>query len=226
MTMPTVDENVAQIARFYALQVPAYHDFTYGSEHVEEFYSRLKLLYQTTLAGHTVLEIACGTGYWTETIALAARSVLATDVNQELVEATRKRTARFPHVHCQVADAYSLANVSGKFSAAFAHYWWSHVPKKKQRAFLDALHAALEPGALVIFTDNLVYEWDWVKRRTDEHGDIYEQRVLPDGSIAETIKNFPSESELTSLLEGIAEDVSYVEQQPEQLWTLTYHVKR
>ncbi|MDY6945535.1 MAG: class I SAM-dependent methyltransferase, partial [Pseudomonadota bacterium] len=134
---------------------------------------------------------------------------------------------------CQVADAYALDAIDGEFSAAFAHYWWSHMPKQLCQPFLESLHRRLRPGAVVSFTDNLPYEAGWVKRRVDEHGDIYEERSLRDGSCFETIKNFPSQAELAALLEGVADSMTYTEHQigntadgPSRLWTVTYRLRQ
>ena len=45
------------------------------------------------------------------------------------------------------ADAYALPESPGRFDAAFAGFWWSHVPRRRIAAFLASLRARLEPGA-------------------------------------------------------------------------------
>jgi demethylmenaquinone methyltransferase/2-methoxy-6-polyprenyl-1,4-benzoquinol methylase len=226
MTMPSVEENIARVAAFYAAQAPEYHEAAYGMEPVDTSYPRLKAAYQAAFRGHSVLEVAAGTGYWTEVVARTARTVLATDVNPWLVESTRNRLHSLSNVQFRVADAYSLETVSESFSAAFAQFWWSHIPRKRHNSFLHTLHSKLQPGALVSFTDHLASYSKGMKHRIDEHGDIYEERILRDGSRFETIKNFPSEFELAGLLNGIASDVTYAASEPEHLWTVSYHVKR
>jgi SAM-dependent methyltransferase len=231
--MPSLKENIARVAAYYKARAPEYHETTgYGLERVDHGYAPLKKLYQDTFQGHTVLEIACGTGYWTEAIAQTARAVVATDIHPDLVETTRQRLESLPHVRCQVADAYTLDTVNGTFTAAFAQYWWSHIPRKMQRPFLDALHQKLRRGALVLFTDNVEYETERTNRRVDEHGDIYEERLLRDGSRFETIKNFASEAEFRELLDGLADDITYLEfdtgnskYEPARLWTVSYRLK-
>src|SRR5262245_66658469 len=42
-------------------------------------------------AGRTVLEVACGTGYWTQYIAPAARHVHASDINEPVLEIAREK---------------------------------------------------------------------------------------------------------------------------------------
>ena len=128
-------------------------------------------------------------------------------------------------MHFQVADAYTLDTVSGSYSAAFGVHWWSHIPKKKRWQFLTSLHARLKTGALVLFTDNLPCGFG-DGHRTDEHGDIYEARILRDGTHFETIKNFPTRAELIEVLQDLADDINYVEQEPEHLWTISYRVRR
>lgn len=232
--MPSLEENVARTAEYYKAQAPEYHEGTYGSEKVDADYRSLKAFYQDLFAGRAVLEIACGSGYWTDVISKTADSVLATDVVPELVEATTRRTASQSNVRCRVADAYTLDNVSERFTAAFGQYWWSHIPRKKYRSFLSVLHSKLAPGAVVAFTDDLDYYAKWVARRTDEHGDVYEERTLRDGSRFETIKNFPQKGEIIALLEdeGVATDIQYVEHElppvefiNPRLWTVSYRLR-
>jgi SAM-dependent methyltransferase len=232
-SMPSLAENIARVAAYYAARASEYHETTgYGVERVDTGYARLKAYYQAEFQGRDVLEIACGTGYWTEAVAATARSVVATDIHAELVEATRQRLEPFSNARCQVADAYSLDTVADSFSGAFGQYWWSHIPRKMRKPFLEVLHSKLHPGARVIFADNAEYRASWVHRRVDEHGDIYEERSLRDGSRFETIKNFVSESEFIELLAAVADDIAYVEydtgngaHEPSHLWTLSYRLK-
>ena len=223
--MPSLDESVARVAQYYAAQAPYYHEGSYGTQHTTIDYARLKSVYQTAFAGQSVLEIAAGTGYWTEVLARTAHTVLATDVNPGLVDLARQRVRLFPNVRFLVADAYVLDTIAERLSGAFAHYWWTHIPKKKRKSFLNTLHSKLRPGSLVVFADNLSYQADWVKRRVDEHGDTYEERCLPDGSRFETIKNFPTELEIVDLLRDIADEVEYKEYEPESIWTVSYRVR-
>ena len=67
--------------------------------------------------------------------------------------------------------------------------------------FLNVLHARLEPGALVVFTDNRYVEGSSLPiTREDADGNTYQERRLRDGTEYEVLKNFPEEAELRSLL--------------------------
>ena len=91
------------------------------------------------MAGRSVLEIATGTGYWTTALSASAQSVLATDVNDETLAVARSRSYGPGEVRFQVADAYDLGAVPGRFDAIFAGFFWSHVPRADVRRFARAL---------------------------------------------------------------------------------------
>jgi SAM-dependent methyltransferase len=213
---------IETVARYYAALAKEYDSLAgYTDAVAAELREPIKARFQEALRGHRVLEIACGTGYWTEAIAEAAEWVLATDVDPTMISLAWQRLAQRSNVRCQVADAYTLDGVEGHFTAAFSHWWWSHVPKSQLSPFLGVLHKKLMPGALVIFADQLRYSW--AHRREDPEGNLLEQRALPDGSQWEIVKNFPTEHEIISELRGIARSAVYREYPEGRSWVVTYN---
>src|SRR5687767_9901285 len=69
-------------------------------------------------AGKQVLEIACGTGYWTERIAKTAKSILATDINESVIEIARAKNYSPAAVSFQTIDLFALDN-SIKYESLF-----------------------------------------------------------------------------------------------------------
>ena len=144
-------------------------------------------------AGRHVLEIACGTGWWTPHGARDCASWLATDLNDETMVMARGKPLPDGRVRFALADAYVLHGIEGEFDAAFAGFWWSHVPLANLSSWLDALHAKLQDGARLVFIDNLYVEGSSSPiTRTDADGNTYQQRRLDDGSAHEVLKNFPT----------------------------------
>lgn len=215
---------VDDITRYYAARAPVYdHTAGYTNPETEQLRVPIKARYRAVFAKHTVLEIACGTGYWTPTVAGVATSVLGVDINPLVIAQARNRCRHLANVAFQIADAYVLEGVPAGFSAALGILWWSHMPKQRIAAFLATLHSRLLPGACVLFVDQLPY--DGHTRRQDRDGNILEQRVLPDGRVFEIVKNFPTEEEVRHALAGIADNVEYVERPGENSWDVRYTVK-
>jgi SAM-dependent methyltransferase len=156
------------------------------------------------LRGARVLEIACGTGYWTTVLANAATSVLATDVAEEPMNIARAKPYPKNNVAIVEADAYALPESLGRFDAAFAGFWWSHVPRERIAQFTASLHARLEKGSRVVLFDNLYVEGNSTPIvETDISGNTYQMRELADGSRFRVLKNYPSKDELRSLFPGV-----------------------
>jgi demethylmenaquinone methyltransferase/2-methoxy-6-polyprenyl-1,4-benzoquinol methylase len=155
--------------------------------------------------GRTVLEVACGTGYWTQHIAPAAHRVYACDINEPVLEIAREKAiagATFFR-----ADAVSLEGVPAGCNAAFAGFWWSHVKKSALRQFVANLAAKVEPGSVVGILDN-----SWAPgsstpiSRTDAEGNTYQMRTLANGEQMEVLKNFPTPEELAEAVRPVARE--------------------
>ena len=153
------------------------------------------------LRGARVLEIACGTGYWTPLVAAVAREVVATDLADETLNIAQSKTYTNTKPQFIVADAYALPESLGRFDAALAVFWWSHIPRPRIGEFLASLHRRLDPGATVVLMDNLfVAGASTPISEIDSDGNTYQLRRLGDGSQVRVLKNFPTEAELRSHL--------------------------
>jgi SAM-dependent methyltransferase len=215
---------VDSVTKYYAARAPVYDETAgYTDPAAERLRVPIKARYQTLFSGRSVLEIACGTGYWTPAVAEVAQSVVGVDINPSLVAQAKDRCKHLPNVRFQIADAYTLDGVPGSFSAAFAHWWWSHIPRECLSDFLATLHGKLESGALVLFVDQLLFSGHI--RRKDADGNTIELRSLPDGRTFEIVKNFPSEGDVRNALAGIADNVKYTERPGEGSWSVTYTKK-
>lgn len=174
---------------------------------------------RTTLANRNVLEIACGTGYWTQFYAPTASNVVGIDSAPETLVIARERVTS--NVKLLEGDAYTPPSSDIPFDAAFAGFWWSHIPRSRIKLFLESLHAALQPGAKVIFMDNRFVPGSStpIFERSEE-GDTYQQRRLDDGSTHLILKNFPTADTLLLGIEPYAKTASY--HQWRYFWALEY----
>jgi SAM-dependent methyltransferase len=169
---------------------------------------QLRELVENMFTGADVLEVACGTGYWTEILARSAASVCATDINEEVLAIARSKAVDKWKVVFRKENAYALPRFSRTFTGGFAGFWWSHIPKARIGEFLRGFHPLLSPGAKVVFIDNVYVEGRSTPiARTDEHGDTYQIRQLDNGSRHEVLKNFPTEPELREAMDGLAAEV-------------------
>lgn len=186
----------AGLKRYYAARAREY-EHIYAKPERQADLRRIEGLLPSWLAGRHILEIACGTGYWTQFLARDARSIVAVDANPETLAIAAEKTLPDGRVHFRIADAYALPDELGFFDGAFAGFWWSHVPVRARGSFLAALDARLEPGAKVVFLDNLYVEGSSTPvSHRDDQGNTYQRRRLENGSEHVVLKNFPTEAEL------------------------------
>ncbi|WP_165956845.1 class I SAM-dependent methyltransferase [Kribbella antibiotica] len=178
------------------------YDKIYEKPERQEDLATLRGLLPPLVAGRSVLEIACGTGYWTTVLASSARSVLATDLNESTLAVARTRSYASP-VRFAVADAFDLAAVPGEFDVIFVGFFWSHVLRAEVGQFVDGL---LSRSPLVILADNRYVEGSSSPiTRVGGAGDTYQTRRLSDGREFEVLKNFPSPVEFA----GCRTDLTY-----------------
>lgn len=183
------------LQQYYARRASEYERI-YAKPERQQDLAALKKRLRHVYSGRKVLELACGTGYWTEEIASRAQHVIALDVNDGVLQIARAKPIAAGKVEFRVGDAYRPP-ASPQCDALFAGHWWSHVPLSGLDAFLRTAVQSVAPGALIGFMDNRYVEGSSTAlSRKDAEGNTYQTRRLDDGSSHEVLKNFPGEEEL------------------------------
>ena len=139
----------------------------------------------------SVLELACGTGWWTERLAPHAAAWTATDADLGALEVVRHKNIQgLSETH--TLNAYQ-PEVSAPVDCVFAAHWYSHLLHNEWDTFFASVRTCLKPGGRLIMLDNkYVMGSSTPISRTDAHGNTYQTRPLKDGSTHEVLKNFPS----------------------------------
>ena len=203
----------AELRQYYARRASEY-EAIYAKPERQSDLAAMTAAAIDAFRGRRVIEIACGTGWWSRHIATAAKSIDAFDISEETLAIARTKPITAGRARFAVGDAYApppSTAAAGPYDAAFAGFWWSHVFKRDLPRFLNGLHRVLAPGAKVVFLDNSYVEGSSTPvSRIDGNGDSWQTRKLADGTAHEVLKNFPSAEELRAAVAPYVSDASNV----------------
>ena len=101
-----------------------------------------------------ILELACGTGFWTKVLARQARRLTAVDAAPEMLARARERVGDAP-VEYRQADLFDWRPQACAYDVCFFGFWLSHVPERRFEAFWEMVASALRPGGRVFFIDSV-----------------------------------------------------------------------
>ncbi len=216
---------IEEMKRYYEARAPWHDDYmSYESpERMETLMRPIIDAISPAIAGKRVLEIGCGTGNWTRILAERAESVVAIDASAGALKIAADNLAETGNVSLRQADAYDLQSLDGSFDALFAADFWSHVPLGLIPEFVPSISAKLSEKGRACFLDmssNRYFERE--PSRVDVDGNRISRRVLPDGSAFDVVKNFPSEEDLSRILEPHARAVEFHEFNDLERWMVAF----
>jgi ubiquinone/menaquinone biosynthesis C-methylase UbiE len=158
-----------------------------------------RLIEQLAPSGN-VLEIACGTGLWTQHLAPRARSLTALDSSPEMIELARSRVGDVADF--VVADVFEW-RAPRRYDSIFFGFWLSHVPRSRLRDFWRLIDRCLAPGGRVLFVDEgapRASREEPNRCRTPHVDSATVKRRLRDGSEHTIVKVFHEPGELARAL--------------------------
>lgn len=205
------DELLAEQQAYYRARAPEYDEwwqrsgrFDRGAESGAEWNrqtAEVATALDTFGATGDVLEMAGGTGWWTQRLASTARHLTVVDSSPETLDLNRDRVGR-PDVDYLVADLFTWQPTT-TYDVVFFSFWLSHVPRSRFSAFWSLVRSCLTPGGRVFFIDNRIDP-----QQTGETEDPYvvgrypdlDLRRLYDGNEYQVVEVFYEPKELLELL--------------------------
>lgn len=173
-----------------------YRDNPPRRKEIDDEAKHLKELAQNRL----ILDIACGTGYWTQIMSLTAKEIIATDLSDEMIN-----MAKLKEYHCPIsflqADLNALPFKTKKFELITLGFWFSHHPRQKYEQLFNNLIPLLSPGGQIWMIDNNPPA-EGPKMEScgvDEFGNNYKRRYLDNGEEYVILKNYFELSELRDI---------------------------
>lgn len=199
MNQPVSSETLDEMVDYYRARANEYDEWFYrrgrynhGAETNARWLSEMNEVFAALDASGMqgdVLELAPGTGIWTERLLHSATSITAVDASPEMIAINRARVASERVSYLQ-ADLFTWQPTRTYDAVCFC-FWISHIPAERLPTFLGMVAAALRPGGKIFFVDG---QREPSSTATDHQlpaaGTQVMTRRLNDGREFQVVKNF------------------------------------
>ena len=208
MTFDILDEQIA----YYRARAGEYDDWWYrrgrydrGAEFNQSWFAEAASVRAALHAlgpSGRVLELACGTGIWTEELLKFSADITAVDASPEVIELNRARL-HSPAVRYRQLDLFAW-EPDAEFDLVFIGFWLSHVPPERLDAFLDKVRRSVRAGGRLFIVDSLFDPSSTAKDHVLlDKGENWQVRKLGDGREFKVVKVFYEPAELRAKLERL-----------------------
>jgi ubiquinone/menaquinone biosynthesis C-methylase UbiE len=198
------------IVKYYKDRAKEYEEvYQWRDKNRQQEQDLMSIQMTTFLSGTDVIDVGCGTGYWTQRISKTTKSIVGIDINQAVLDIAVSKNYSCP-TEFKLMDAYKLEFPERKFTGAVASFWLSHISKENITKWLEQLHRILKPEARVFVADNTFIEGiggDLIRKADDPN--TYKLRTLNDGSKHLIVKNYFTEDELVELFSPYEKHFTY-----------------
>lgn len=162
MTAPIPEPILAEMAAYYRARAPEYDEwwqrqgrYDRGPQLNARWFAEIEAVladFDAFAITGDVLELAPGTGNWTQQLLRTANTITAVDAAPEMIALNRTRT-QSDRVTYVLADLFTW-QPDRQYDAVFFGFWLSHVPLEQMDDFLLKVASALRPGGKLFFVDN------------------------------------------------------------------------
>ncbi|MBP5976225.1 class I SAM-dependent methyltransferase [Brasilonema sp. CT11] len=146
-----------------------------------------------------ILELASGTGIWTQELLKIGKKITAIDASQEVIEINRSKL-NSPKVEYHQIDLFTW-EPNTEYDLVFFSFWLSHVPPQLLESFLTKIYKSVRVGGQVFIVDSRFEPTSTANNHIlDDTDSIYISRKLNNGQEYQIVKIFYHLDELQNKL--------------------------
>ncbi|MEM7726920.1 MAG: class I SAM-dependent methyltransferase [Cyanobacteria bacterium P01_A01_bin.45] len=200
---------------YYKARAQEYDEWFYrtgrydrGKENNQRWFSEIEIL-KTALFRlnrfdkkiESILELACGTGIWTQELLKIGKFITAIDASEEVIKINRNKLNHPVNVEYQQRDLFSW-KPQKKYELVFFSYWLSHIPPDLLDEFFDKISSSVLSGGQIFIIDSRWSETSSaINHDLRDEKDIYQQRKLNSGKEFQIVKVYYQPSILQEKLQ-------------------------
>lgn len=196
-----IDKTIQEQINYYKARASEYDEWFYrigrydrGAEINQRWSTEAKII-QNTLQElgkcQSVLELACGTGIWTQELIKIGEKITAVDASEEMIQINRHKLSAIDNVanvDYQQLNLFSW-EPQAQYDLVFFAFWLSHVPPRMLDEFLHKVYQSVKPQGKVFIIDSRFSETSSAKNHPSRNEqDINQQRKLNNGQTFEIFK--------------------------------------
>lgn len=148
-----------------------------------------------------ILELASGTGIWTQELLKIGEKVTCVDASPEMI-AINQAKVQSERVDYIQADLFTWQSEQ-QYDMIFFSFWLSHVPSDQLQGFLKRVSTMLKPDGILFLVDSQATLNATASNQTMRTDTTVHQRILNDGREFKIIKVFYEPNALQSELEAV-----------------------
>ena len=219
-TMTLKSKSLLNFQKTFFMPIPMKTYYSQRAKEYESVYDKperqadlqhLKQLLEKAFPAQNILELACGTGYWTSILAQSAKSIQAIDYSVSVMEVARSKDYGNCQIQFSEQDFWSFDSTS-IYDGLFGGFIYSHIDKQRLEEWKNLILSWVKPRGSIIFLDNKFVEGSNTPiNRTDEDGNTFQLRSLKNGNQYEVLKNFSTEAEFKKIWEPNLQNIQWIE---------------
>ncbi|MDZ8223424.1 MULTISPECIES: class I SAM-dependent methyltransferase [unclassified Nostoc] len=149
-----------------------------------------------------ILELACGTGIWTQELLNIGKKITAIDASEEVITINRSKLNSLS-VEYHLIDIFTWEPAT-EYNLVFFAFWLSHVPPELLDSFLTKVYQSVRLGGQIFIIDSRFEQTSTAKNHVlKDDGNIYKSRKLNDGQEFQIVKIFYQPDELQHKLKQV-----------------------
>ena len=203
------DDIIQQQITYYSARAEEYDEWFYRTgrydrgEEINQRWFNEAIVVRTAFyqigAVENILELACGTGIWTQELLNIGKQITALDASQEVIEINRRKLGA-TNIEYRQVDLFSW-QPDAEYDLVFFSFWLSHVPPTLVDSFLAKVYKSVRVGGQVFIIDSRFEPTSTAKNHILENdGDIYITRKLNNEQEFKIVKIFYQPEELRDKL--------------------------